>query len=270
MKIRISLLTAVILPLVACAQSASPPSATAPHAAPVAAKAAPSGGDPRATLAARIPGTKPEDLRATPVPGVFELTHGTDISYVSEDAKYVFSGDLYRVSASGAFPNLSEVRRREMRLGMVGAIPDSQMVVFGPAKAAHTITVFTDVDCPWCQRMHSQIAAYNKLGIRVRYLFYPRSGPDTESWYKADAVWCSADRNTALTDAKRGEPLPKKACPDSPVARDFQLGREIGVRGTPAVVLETGELIPGYLAPPQMLAHINKSIAEAATPRANE
>jgi len=260
MNIRIALFCTVVLPLVACAQNVSAPQA----AKGISGQPAVAAGDPRVALAAKIPGAKPEDLRATPVPGIYELTHGTDISYVTADAGYVFAGDLYKVSGSSDFPNLSETRRRELRLGMVGAVPESEMLVFGPASAAHTITVFTDIDCPWCQRMHSQVAEYNKLGIRVRYLFYPRSGPDTESWAKADAVWCAADRNQALTRAKRGEKLELKGCPGSPVARDYQLGRDIGVTGTPGVVLDSGELIPGYLSPPQLLAHIKQSAAQAA------
>ncbi len=271
MNIRIALLSAIVLPLVACGQGAAPtasapssdaapqPQATAqPAAEPVAA------GDPRIALAAKIPGSKPEDLRPTPIPGIFELVHGTDISYVSADAKYVFSGDLYQVSMNGDFPNLSEVRRRELRLARLNEVPESQMIVYGPAKAAHTITVFTDIDCPWCQRMHAQVAEYNRLGIRVRYLFYPRSGPDTESWFKAEAVWCAADRKKALDNAKDGKKVEGRACATQ-VARDYALGRDIGVNGTPGVVLDTGELVVGYLTPVQLKAHIAES---AAAPQA--
>jgi thiol:disulfide interchange protein DsbC len=147
---------------------------------------------------------------------------------------------------------------------MLAKVPESEMLVFGPASATHTITVFTDIDCPWCRQMHSQIAEYNKLGVRVRYLFYPRSGPDTESWSKADTVWCSADRKAAFTRAKLGNKLDLKPCAGSPVARDYQLGRDIGITGTPGVVLASGELIPGYLSPPQLIAHLKQAAAEAA------
>lgn len=256
----------MLAPLAACSggdAAAANPAVAAPTVATAAAPAV-SSDDPRVALAAKIPGAKPEDLRATPVPGIYELVHGADISYVSADAGFVFAGDLYRVTASGDFPNLSELRRRELRLKLLESLPESQMLVFGPAKAAHTITVFTDIDCPWCQRMHSQVNDYNKLGIRVRYLFYPRSGPDTESWEKAEAVWCAKDRKDAFTRAKRGEVKRLKSCDGSPVAREFQLGRDIGVTGTPGVVLDSGELVPGYLAPAQMLAHIQESIATDA------
>ncbi len=243
----------------------SPAEAGQAAEAPPAANPVPvEGGDPRIALAAKIPGTKPEDLRPTPITGVFELSHGTDISYVTADAKYVFSGDLYRVTTQGDFPNLTEVRRRGLRLSEVATMPEKQMLVYGPADAKHTITVFTDIDCPWCRKMHAQVADYNKLGIRVRYLFYPRTGPDTESWFKADAVWCAKDRNKALTQAKAEESIDMKKCADSPVARSYQLGRDLGLTGTPGVVLDTGELVPGYLPPERMLKHIEESAAENA------
>jgi thiol:disulfide interchange protein DsbC len=204
------------------------------------------------------------------VPGIFELVHGTDVSYVSADGKYVFSGDLFEITQRGSFPNLSEARRQELeiprrqeRAAKLAAIPESQMLVFGPADAKHTVTVFTDIDCPWCRKMHEQIAGYNKLGIRVRYLFFPRSGPDTESWYKAEAVWCAKDRNKALTRVKNDQAIDMQRCPDAPVAHDYQLGRELGVEGTPGIVMESGELIPGYLGPGDLLAHIKSSLAVA-------
>ena len=94
------------------------------------------------------------------------------------------------------------------------------MLIFGPKDPRYTVTVFTDVDCAYCRRLHSQIAEYNRLGIRVRYLFYPRSGPNTDSWTKAEEVWCSDNRNDALTRAKLGEELKAKPCAGNPVARD--------------------------------------------------
>ena len=131
------------------------------------------------------------------------------------------------------------------------------MLVFGPKDPKYTVTVFTDVDCGYCRKLHSQIAEYNRLGIRVRYLFWPRSGPDTESWTKAEQVWCSANRGEALTRAKRGETLNAPTnCSGLPVAREYELGKEIGIRGTPAIVLGSGEMLPGYLPPAQLLQQL--------------
>jgi thiol:disulfide interchange protein DsbC len=264
MKTSLFLLCATFLPLMACGDSMG---ASAENAGT-------SDEQTRIALSAKIPGASPEDLRATPVPGIYELVHGEDISYVTADAAYVFSGDLYQITSSGSFPNLTEARRRELempkwqeRLAQLAKIPESQMLIFGPEKARHTITVFTDVDCQWCRKLHSQIDDYNKLGIRVRYLFFPRSGPDTESWYRAEAVWCAKDRKQALTRAKNDEPIEMKRCGNTPVARDFALGRQLGVTGTPGVILETGELLPGYAAPEDMLAYIENSLE--TSPAAN-
>jgi thiol:disulfide interchange protein DsbC len=214
-----------------------------------AARADTSGADARAIIASKIPGTKPEDVHPSAIPGVFELMRGTQAAYVSGDGKYAIVGDMYDL---GANANLTEDRRRDIRLKMLDAVPESQMVIFGPADARHTITVFTDVDCAYCRKLHSQIATYNQLGIRVRYVFYPRTGPNTESWTKAEQVWCSADRKDALTRAKRGEPLTTKACADNPVAREYELGRKFDLQGTPAIVLGNGDMLPGYVSPVEL------------------
>lgn len=223
-------------------------------------------GDPRIALAAKMPGTDPADLRATPVAGIYELAHDSEITYVTADGAYVFSGDLYKVTSDGEFPNLSDLRRREVRRDLMAAMPEQDMIVFGPKKAAHTISVFTDVDCQWCQKMHSQIADYNALGIRVRYMSYPRTGPNTSAWKKAEAVWCAGDRNDALTAATHGGEVASEACA-TPIARQYHMGQLMGLTGTPGVVFDTGELVPGYLSPKNMLQALQES--EAGKPRAN-
>lgn len=225
------------------AQPEQPAKVAAPAAAP-AGKA-----DPRAEIAAKIPGAKAEDLRPSPVPGLYELMRGTDIAYVSDDGKYAIAGDMYDINANN---NLSETRRRDVRAKLLSAVPENQMLVFGPKDPQFTVTVFTDVDCGYCRKLHSEMAEYNRLGIKVRYLFYPREGPDTDGWHKAEEVWCSANRNEALTRAKRGEELKVKTCP-SPVARHYELGRELDLRGTPAIITSKGDMLPGYV-PPAVLA----------------
>jgi thiol:disulfide interchange protein DsbC len=207
--------------------------------------------DPRVQLAAKIPGTKPEDLSPSPIPGIYEMRQGADIAYVSADGRYAISGDLYDIRSK---VNLTESTRRAARLKLMAGLSESQMVVFSPANPKYTVTVFTDIDCPYCRKLHSQIADYNRLGIKVRYLFYPRSGPDTESWAKAEQVWCAKDRNDAFTRLKRGEKLDSaRTCKGSPVAQQYALGQKLAIGGTPAIILEDGVLLAGYL-PPAMLA----------------
>lgn len=208
-----------------------------------------------AAVAARIPGTKPEELRATPIAGIYELRRGAELVYVTADGRYGFAGDLYRLADRS---NLSDARRRELRLALISAVPESSMVVFSPAAPKYTITVFTDVDCAYCRALHKQIAEYNRLGVKVRYMFYPRSGPNTESWSKAEQVWCSADRRAALTAAKLGTPLKAAVCRPNPVAEQYALGQSIGLSGTPGIITEKGELLPGYEPPDEMLQELQQ------------
>jgi thiol:disulfide interchange protein DsbC len=254
---RLSITLAVLLgvSLLALAPDAAPGAAPATPAQPAAAAGAAQVPQPSqaelAAIAARIPGGKAEDLRATPIPGIYELKRGAELVYVTADGKYGFAGDLYRLADSS---NLSDQRRRELRLALLRDVPESQMVVFAPAATPkYTITVFTDVDCTYCRALHRQIADYNKLGIEIRYMFYPRSGPNTESWTKAEQVWCSSDRRAALTAAKLGTPLKSAVCKPNPIAQQYALGQSMGMNGTPGIITEQGELLPGYAPPDEML-----------------
>lgn len=251
------------------AQSTGPAKVPA-KAAPAAPRPA-SGGttlstrpDPRAELAKRMPGSKPEDFRPSPIEGLYEYAHGADVVYVSADGRHVIDGDVFDLATE---VNLTERRRREARLAMIGKVPEANMVIFGPRTARHTVTVFTDIDCTYCRKLHSEMAQYNELGIRVRYLFYPRTGPDTESWNKAESVWCARDRNEALTRAKKGEVVKSTKCDASVVRNDYQLGQDAGLRGTPAIVLPDGEMLAGYLPPAMLLKRLQPTppAAPAAT-----
>lgn len=198
----------------------------------------------------------PDAVSDTPIPGMVEVRRGADIVYMSRDGKYVFTGELYQV---GNHVDLTEVHRRELRERLIDALPESQMLVFGPKNSKYTVTVFTDVDCVYCRALHGQIEDYNRLGIQVRYVFFPRTGPNTSSWYKAEQVWCSSDRHEALTRAKLGEPLSAKVCAANPVAREYALGQAIGLQGTPGIVASNGALVGGYLPPAALLAALKSS-----------
>jgi thiol:disulfide interchange protein DsbC len=221
-----------------------------------AVKVEPKPVDPRALIAKKIDDVKIEDVRLSPVPGVYEIARQSMVAYVTADARYVIAGDLYDLDTDA---NLTEVRRRGIRQKMLGSVPATEMIAFGPKDAKHWVTVFTDIDCGYCQRMHSQIAEYNRLGIGINYLLYPRSGPDSESWRKAEQVWCAPNRQDALTRAKRGENVKSPKCATGVIQRDWELGQDLMIRGTPAIVLANGDLQPGYLPPAGLAAKIRES-----------
>jgi thiol:disulfide interchange protein DsbC len=217
--------------------------------------------DPRIELSKKLQGSEPKDFAPTPIPGIYEYTKGADIGYVTADGKYYFGGDLYEIEGQ---KNVSELHRGGLRARLLASVAEKDMIVFSPKDPKYTINVFTDLDCQYCRKLHSEIAELNRLGIRVRYLAYPRSGPGTESWQKAEAVWCAADRNDALTRAKLGQSVPGQSCSANPVAREFALGNALGVNGTPGIVTSSGHYIGGYEPPKRLLEDIKAADAALA------
>lgn len=219
--------------------------------------------DVRARVVAKLPGAEPSDVAVSPIPGVYEVTMGGLIAYVSADGKYLLSGNVYDLDTQ---VNITASRRNAARAKALSAMSESNMIVFGPANAKMTVTVFTDIDCGYCRKFHGQIAEINKAGVRVRYLLYPRTGPATESWDKAEQVWCATDRREALTRAKKGEAIKGKACGDAAVKTQYELGSDLGVEGTPAVFTQNGDYIGGFLTPAELVQAIQES---AKTPVAS-
>jgi thiol:disulfide interchange protein DsbC len=232
--------------------STAPPGEAPPSGAPPSTAA-----DPRVALLKLLPaGTKLEDLKPSPIAGIYQFAQDADVSYITADGRYFLDGNLYDMKSR---ENLTEEVRTHARVAMIAAVPESEMLIFSPPNPKYTITVFTDVDCQYCRKLHSEMAELNHLGVRVRYMFFPRTGPNTESWRKAEVVWCSANRNDALTRAKLGAPLDmSKTCGPTPVAREYALGQSIGVQGTPAIVTEGGDYIAGYMPPKELVAQLKE------------
>jgi len=246
-----------------------PAKATAPAKAATPAKAVVPAGkstvpaDVRARVVSKLDGAKAEDVGPSPIPGLYEVTMGGLIAYVSSDGKYLVSGNVYDLDTQ---VNVTASRRNEARAKALAAARDAQMIVFSPANAKMTVTVFTDIDCGYCRKFHGQIADLNKAGIRVRYMMFPRSGPGTESWRKAEAVWCSADRRDALTRAKRGEEVKAKPCTGAAaIQTQYSMGEDLGVEGTPAIFTQTGDYVGGFMTPDQLVKVIQEAEKSAAT-----
>ena len=257
----------LLLPLAAC----KPPSpddgdTQAPGSSARAATAATPTADPaelaavRAAVKANMPDLDPEHLRPTPMPGIYEIQIGMNFGYVTADGRYLIAGDLTDLQTR---QEITEDRRRVARVELVDKLDKGGFIEFAPETlpAKYTVTVFTDVDCGYCRMLHRQIKEYNARGIAVRYLFFPRSGPDTASFYKAEEVWCSADRKAALTQAKAGVDIKGDKSCTNPVMAQLQAAAELGLRGTPSIVLPNGELVPGYRAPDDLLDVLQKTAA---------
>jgi thiol:disulfide interchange protein DsbC len=211
-------------------------------------------------IAARLPGIEVEQIRPTPIAGLWEISVGQQVVYVSEDGRYLVRGDIIDMMTSQSLTEervgeLHDLMTQRLLSALEKDFDESRMIVFSPEKPKHTVTVFTDIDCGFCRRLHRDIDDYTALGIKVRYVFLPLAGPGSASWAKADAVWCSADRNDAMTRAKLGEEVQAtEPCEDTPVAEHYRLSRDLGIEGTPALVTEDGEFRSGYLPAAQLAA----------------
>jgi thiol:disulfide interchange protein DsbC len=212
--------------------------------------------DVRARVVSKLQGASAADVAATPVPGIYEVTMGAVIAYVTADGKYLMTGNVYDLDTQ---TNLTAARRNGARSKALAAVKEDQAIVFSPLNPKMTVTVFTDVDCGYCRKFHSQISDFNNAGIKVRYLMYPRTGPATASWQKAESVLCATDRKDALTRAKRGDPVKSKDCGDAAVKAQYALGDDLGVEGTPAIFTQNGDYIGGYMTPVQLVQAIQES-----------
>ena len=193
-------------------------------------------------------------IKPAPIAGLYEVLLGTDIIYLSEDGRYILQGDLIDL---GEKINLSEQERALARKQVLESIPASESIDFIPQNAQHTVYVFTDISCGYCQRFHRDVAELNSRGVAVRYLAYPRAGSDSAAFRDMESVWCATDRNEAVTLAKQGSPVAVAKC-DNPVRRQYELGQEFGVRGTPAIYLENGREMPGYVPPDTLLQALTR------------
>ena len=215
----------------------------------------------RETVTGKFDQIKPEEVNPSPIDGWYEIQKGSIVAYISADGRYLMQGDLIDLDKN---TNLSEAARNTSRRELISSVPDSETIVFSPDHPKYRVTVFTDVECPYCRRLHSQIKDYMAKGIEIRYLLYPREGPDSRSWKTSERIWCSADRPNALTMAKLDKKFDTQDCDDAAeIAHQYALGKDVGLEGTPAIVLDDGTLIGGYLPPSLLKARLDKLAAKA-------
>ena len=257
--------------LTACAQSPAPeaatgtraPAATATGAAP---EVEPGTADERALAAIRSLNAKVQidHIAAAPLPGFREVIVGGQVIYVSDDGRYLLQGALFDVRQK---KDLSQSGLAEVRRDLLKTIPASDRIIFAPADPEYTVTVFTDVECGYCRKLHEDIAEYNRLGIAIEYVAFPRMGLGSDDFRKMVSVWCAPDRRKALTDAKTDRAVPTRNC-TNPVTMHYDIGQRVGLTGTPMIITAEGVQMPGYMPPDALRAALDKLAAEAAPAKA--
>ena len=253
---------------VACAQDKAPAGAAKTQAAaaqaasgkPVDPKVAAGSADANAIAAIRKLNSQVQidKVGPAPLPGFREVVVGGQVVYVSEDGRYLMQGALMDMQTKR---DLAQQALASVRKDLLAQVPKSDRIVFAPANPKYTVSVFTDVECGYCRKLHSDIAEYNRQGIAVEYLAFPRMGPGSEDFAKMEAVWCSNDRRKALTDAKRGK-SPQAARCINPVMQHYEIGRRAGLTGTPLIIASNGMGPPGYLPPAQLKQWLDQNAAQ--------
>ena len=193
-------------------------------------------------------------VHTTPIDNIYEVMIGPDVLYMTGDARYVLKGDLIDMQERR---NLSEDVRSQSRVELLKNIPESEYIEFASKNSKDTIYVFTDIDCSYCRKLHRDVPELNENAITVRYLAYPRAGIGSASFKLMENVWCAENPPQALTDAKNGRPAKASDC-KNPVEKEYLLGKEMGVRGTPAIFLESGQALPGYMTPDELLSVLDR------------
>ncbi len=263
-RLLLALLGAVSLS--ACAQPspvaiAAKPGAQASTATPASMPSATVPGTPEARARAAIHAINPkvevDRVSPAPLPGFQEVIVGGQVVYVSNDGKYLMQGALYDIPTK---TNLGETAMARVREKLLRTMPLSDRIVYAPQDPKYTVTVFTDVECGYCRKLHSQIAEYNRQGISIQYVAFPRMGLGSADFKKMVAVWCSSDPKKALTDAKNDRPIPYRNC-TNPVTAQYAMGQRMGLNGTPMILAADGTQLGGYLPPAELRAALDKKAA---------
>ena len=195
-----------------------------------------------------VPNATTIAVSETPIEGILQVQINSDIVYVTADGQYLLQGQIMDIDTHA---NLTDQAKSGIRLSLLTDVKLDEQITFSPEQPEYDLIVFTDIDCGYCRKLHNQMKGYNEHGIAIHYMAFPRAGIGSDSYDKFVSVWCADDQKEALTLAKNGtDPVPQK-CPN-PIADQYELGRAVGVTGTPAMLTSDGALIPGYMPPEQL------------------
>lgn len=214
----------------------------------------------RAIVMEKFEGLEAKNVQPSDVKGWYTIQKGPIVAYVSADGRYLLQGDMIDLESQ---VNLSDQVRSRMRRDVMARVSNEEVIAFSPAEVKYSVSVFTDIDCSYCRKLHAEIDQYMANGIEVRYLLYPRNGPSSRSWNTAEQVWCAKDRNYALTQAKLDKNFSTSKCDSSMVADHYLIGQDVGLSGTPAIVFDDGTLLAGYLPPAALLQRLRASAAKS-------
>lgn len=218
-------------------------------------------------LEQRLPSIEIQYIAPSVVPGLFEVMASGQLLYITEDGNYLFNGKLFDitngiVSLSDETKERIDAQKNPYRKAEIAKLSNEDFIVFKAANEKYRISVFTDVDCGYCRQLHREMENYNDLGITVQYLGFPRAGIGSPSYAKLRSIWCADDRNEAMNNGKIKRQFGTDTCAD-PLSDHMNLVRNFGISGTPAIILDSGKLLPGFVEPVKLLEMLERDAATA-------
>ena len=206
-------------------------------------------------------GLQVSEVIPSDIDGLVEVHTNSGVLFATPDASQFIAGKLYGLDNNGQYVDVLAKRQAPINVKKIAQYR-GDMIEYKAPHEKYAVTVFTDITCGYCAKLHSQMKEYNDAGITVRYLAFPRQGPQGQVATQMAAIWCSKDPAESMNIAKSEHKLPPK--PDNlqvcekKVAEHYELGRELGVNGTPSIFLPNGEMVGGYLPPQQLLARLKQ------------
>ncbi|MDH5432431.1 MAG: thioredoxin fold domain-containing protein [Gammaproteobacteria bacterium] len=217
-------------------------------------------------LEQKFTGIAIDNVELSPLSSFYQVFYSGEVLYISTNGKHVFSGSLIDISGSepvnytAVAKQMQDALKAPERKAAIDDIDESEMIIFKSKQEKFVVTIFTDVDCAYCRRLHREMPLLNDLGVTVRYLAYPRAGVGSGSYNNMVSIWCSEDRQTAMTMAKNQQTFGNKKC-EAPVSNHLELTRKMDLNGTPAIILADGELIAGYMPAEDFVKYLNEKEA---------
>lgn len=198
-------------------------------------------------------GSQIESIQKSSIAGLYAVYYGDlEPIYVTEDGNFFIYGNIFKINKD-SISNITDIEIAQRRSLILSSLVSSELISFKSANEEYVVTVFTDVDCGYCRKLHNEIKEYNKLGITINYAAFPRSGLGSEAFMKMVSAWCSENKMLNLTRLKNNKKVEINFCERQPVSKHYAIGNKLGVTGTPAIFSSDGRLFPGYLSPEDLL-----------------
>ncbi len=202
--------------------------------------------DIKASLKTSLPELNIDQINATALTNVYEVVSGHKVFYVDSTGRYAFLGNMVDLTTK---QSLTESRVEQLSRVDFNQLPFKYALIRVNGSGERKIAVFTDPDCPFCQRLEQEVIP-KLTNVTVYYFLYPLSihaNAETDS----KKIICAENPNKVFLEWMiNGTTLPNRAdCKNADnlqIIKDFA-SKKIGVEASPTIVLPSGQVMTGLI-----------------------